>query len=213
MFGRSSSRALKIRIGDAGFEFLSPEDFAFALAGRAGVPGTRVTALVEMSDDALRHEAEAIRKVEQMFNSALDGLLRDVTSISPFLKEIDLNLISQDHDWRRIITALNATEESHEAYKKVALVKYVQYLAARRQAVTAVYSTRRGTDPASVDSERDSKLRETAIFDVTQLADGSGEDFARMPKGETVEIDLSDDESVPVLLAKHRCRIERNQPQ
>jgi hypothetical protein len=208
MFGRASSRSLKLQVGDSSFEFLSPEDLAFALAGRAGVPGNRVTSLVDMTDDALRREAEAIRKVEQMFNNALDGLLRDVTSISPFLKEIDPNLISQDHEWRTIIAALNASNEPHEPYKKVALVKYVQYLAARRQAVTAIYSARRGAKPAGPDTGSNGKLRETAIFDLPVLAEEDGEEFARMPKGETVEIDLSNEGSVTVLLAKHPCRIE-----
>ncbi len=207
MFGRSSARGLKLRLGEATYEFGSTEDFAFALAGRAGVPGARVGALVELNAEALRREAEAIRQVERLFNAALDGSLRDVTTISPFLKEIDLNLVSQDHDWRAIICSLNALEEPHEPYKKVALVKYVQYLVARRQAVTAVYASRRGARPDSA-VEGDGKLRDTAIFDLTELADGEGGEFSRIPKGETVEIDLESEGTVPVLLAQHRCRLE-----
>ena len=94
MFNRPSSRSLKLQIADSTYEFDTPEDLAFALAGRAGIPGTRISALVEMNDLSLRREAEAIRHVEQTFNDALDGSLQEVTSISPFLKEIDL---STDH--------------------------------------------------------------------------------------------------------------------
>jgi len=209
LFGLASSKALKLRLGDATYEFASAEDFAFALAGRAGVPGTRVGALVEMNAESLRREAEAIRQVEQVFNDALDGSLRDVTRIGPFLKEMDLSLISQDHDWRAIIGALNAIDEPLEDYKKVALVKYVQYLAARRQAVTAIYAVKRGARPDAA-ADIDGKLRETAIFDVTELANLEPNLFMRMPKGETVEIDLASEGAVIVMLAKHRCRIESN---
>lgn len=209
LFGLVNSKALKLKFGDATYEFASAEDFAFALAGRAGVPGTRVGALVEMTAESLRREAEAIRQVEQVFNDALDGSLRDVTRIGPFLKEIDLSLISHDHDWRAIIGAVNAIDEPLESYKKVALVKYVQYLAARRQAVTAIYSVKRGSR-ADTGADADGKLRETAIFDIAEVSNQDVDLFIRMPKGETVEIDLAMDGPVAVLLAKHRCRIESN---
>lgn len=209
IFGLGNSKSLKLKLGEMSYEFASPEDFAFALAGRAGVPGTRVGALVDMTAESLRREAEAIRQVEQVFNDALDGSLRDVTRIGPFLKEMDLSLISQDHDWRAIIGTLNAIDEPHEPYKKVALVKYVQYLAARRQAVTAVYAIKRGAR-SDGGADSDSKLRETAIFDVSDLADQDVDMFVRMPKGETVEIDLEAEGSVAVMLAKHPCRIDRN---
>lgn len=206
MFGRAQARGLRLRLGESSYEFPTPEDFAFALTGRASVPGSRVGALVEMGDEALRREAEAIRQVERMFNNALDGSLRDVTSISPFLKEIDINLISQDHDWRTIISALNAIEDPHEPYAKVALVKYVQYLAARRQAVTAIYATRRNARPEGV-TGGNGKLRDTALFEVAELSSEEAAQFRRIPKGETVEIDLGAEEAVALLLAKHCCRL------
>lgn len=207
MFGRSSSETLTLVLGDHRYEFATPEDLGFALAGRAGVPGSRVGSLVEMGDEALRREAEAIRQVEKLFNNALDGSLQEVTRISPFLKEIDTNLISQDHDWRAIISALNGLSEPFEPFKKIALVKYTQYLAARRQAVTAIYASRKH---AKMDSNlgSDSQLRETAIFDLSEFPGEEGAEFSRVPKGETVEVDLSMEGSVHVLLAKHRCRVE-----
>jgi len=209
MFGRSQSNGLKLILRENAYTFSSPEDFAFALSGRAGVPGSRVGSLVEMSDEALRREAEAIRQVEQTFNAALDGSLHDVTSISAFLKEIDLALISHDHDWRTIISALNAMEEPHESYKQVALVKYVQYLAARRQTVTAIYATRRHAK-SDGNGGTESKLRETSIFDVAELADEHEGLFRRIPKGETVEIGLTMDSSVAVVLAKHVCHLDND---
>ena len=77
MFGRSNTDVLTLELGENRYEFASPEDLGFALAGRAGVPGSRVGSLLEMGDEALRREAEAIRQVEKLFNNALDGLLRE----------------------------------------------------------------------------------------------------------------------------------------
>jgi hypothetical protein len=213
MFRRSTSSSLKLQVGDAVHEFLSPDDFAFALSGRAGVPGSRITSLAGMASDALRREAEAIRRVEQKFNDTLDGVVRDVTRIGPFLREIDLTLISQDHAWRNIVGALMALDDTYEAYKKVALVKYVQYLAARRLAVTTIYSEREhGRQPKGQGQEHDHehKIRETAIFEATEVAGPKSDGFVRMPKGETVDVDIESEGRVSVLLARHECRIESN---
>jgi hypothetical protein len=209
MFSRSGSSSLKLRVGDAVHEFLSPEDFAFALAGRTGVPGARITSLAGMTSEALRREAEAIRLVEQNFNETLDGVLRAVTRIGPFLREIDLTLVSQDHSWRGIISALKALDDAYEAYKKVALVKYVQYLAARRLAVTAIYSEREnGKQQNGLESDVGQNLRATSIFGVTEGAAAESDGFVRMPKGETVDVDIEAEGRVSVLLAAHKCRIE-----
>ena len=134
-----------------------------------------------------------------------------ITGVAGFIgSHLAEKLISQDHDWRALIESLNSTTESLESFKKVALVKYVQYLAARRQAVTAIYSIRRDAAQQSVVVESDSKMRETAIFDVTELVDGDEEAFARLPKGETVEVDLAVEDNVSVLLAKHLCGLTSN---
>ena len=207
MFNQTNTRSLTLQIADASYEFASPEDFAFALAGRAGLPGTRIVSLIEMNTVSLRREGKAIRRVEQTFDDALNGLLQDVTRIGPFLKGIDLSLISHDHDWRAIIIALNSMSEPQEGFKKVALVKYVQYLAARRQAITAIYSDRRDASQSDSEVYDDGKMRETAIFNVSELANLDAEIFVRLPKGETVEVDLEGEDKVSMLLAKHRCRL------
>ena len=34
-----------------------------------------------------------------------------------------------------------------------------------------------------------------------------GNEYARLPKGETIEIDLEEGEDIPLLLAKHVCQV------
>jgi hypothetical protein len=156
--------------------------------------------------------------VEQRFSDALSGLLQDVTSISPFLKELEMGLISQDHDWRQIMMGLNQTARAQEEFKKIALVKYMQYLTARQDTIQAVYSSRQiwrtsklnVRPPTSESGAPDNQFRDTLIFNVKDSAvsgNGGSQRFGRIPKGETVEFSLHPDEEAPVLLAQHRCSL------
>ncbi len=212
MFSTATNQPLILKLNGKQYEFATAQDFTFALAGRAGVPGTKITALVKLSTVALRREAEAIRQIEQLFNNALDGSMTDVTSIGPFLKHLDPQRISQDHDWRELMMALNqVTERAFEEFKKIALVKYVQYLAARREAITAIYTDRQTS--RSIDSDVEAgdpqnKMRETAIFHVDESDSHDPEAFSRMPKGETIEVALPDVLEIKILLAKHKCSLK-----
>ncbi len=210
MFSKSTPKPLVLELNGIQYEFAKDSDFAFALAGRAGVPGTKITALVKLNTVALRREAEAIRQIENMFNDALNGALTDITSIGPFLKDIDPSSISQDHDWRELMIALNKIGRDFEEFKKVALVKYVQYLAARREAITAIYTDRqtsKSIDSGIEGSDVQSGMRETAIFHVGDLASPDTHDFSRMPKGETIEFSLPEVGDFKLLIAVHACMI------
>ncbi len=214
MFNLSSSKPLVLEFNGNRYEFSSTNDFSFALSGRAGVPGSKISALVKLTTVALRREAEAIRQIEQMFNDALNGSLTDITSIGPFLREIDPNSISHDHDWRPLMMAMNQIQgRSFEEFKKIALVKYVQYLAARREAITAIYTDRQTSKSIesgieSVDAQ--SKMRETAIFQVGEMGGPDPSEFSRMPKGETIEIDLPDVKEIGIMVAKHKCTLKHS---
>ena len=217
MFKKSSPEPLTLTVDDHTYAFHGPSEFEFSLSGRTCLPSAKISSLVELSDDALLREAEAIRKVEQRFADALSGAYGDSARISPFLESLDQSLISHDNDWRSIVNALNAAEGPFEEYKKIALVKYMQYLTSRQEVVKSLYANRQvhkqQSSAPSVNGNggyrRDSKYRETLLFDILPQAEFEhGEmDFCRLPKGETVEIDFEPNQSIHVLLAKHRCTI------
>lgn len=209
MFKRSSSGVLSLEVDGERYDFSRPRDFEFAMAGRATVPPSKIAALVELPDESLLKEAQGIREVEKRLAEALSGTLEDVTSISPFLKELDLSLVSHDHQWRQIIGALNATPRQFEEYKKIALVKYMQYLTARQDVVKTLHRNRRRHGEPAARNNGSEKLRETLIFDVDAMAKETSRqaEFSRIPKGETVEISFEAHQQVELLLAKHRCSI------
>lgn len=216
MFRTMPIDGLELSIDDERYVFQSPQDFEFALNGRTCLPAQKVAALSRLGDDELLREAEAIRAVEQRFAEALSGTLEDITSVGPFLKTMEPSIISQDNSWRSIISALNSVERIPETYKKIALVKYMQYLASRQDVVKSLYANRHphhATEAkpgnASGVYRPTARFRETMLLNLNGARDmeHQGTSFSRLPKGETVELDLEEDSVIDLLLGKHQCRI------
>jgi hypothetical protein len=216
MFRKTPNDVLDISIDGESLVFHSPQDFEFALSGRASLPASKIAALSRLSDEELLREAEAIRAVEQRFNAALSGTLEDITTVGPLLKTMEPSIISQDHNWRSIIGALNDETGIAEAYKKIALVKYMQYLTSRQEVVKSLYSNRQPRESAESRPSNGTPVhRPTARFRETMLLNLNGgselelddASFSRLPKGETVEVDLEENSAIDLLLANHQCRI------
>ncbi len=216
IFNRTApeTEGLTLKIGDHSYSFATPAEFEFALTGRTCVPSAKITALVDVRDDDLLSEATAIKKAERRLADALSGVLEDSSRINDVLKEVDLALISNDNDWRTIISVLMAVPSSYEHYKKIALVKYMQYLVSRQEIVKGLHQHRQihkdpkiNQDEGAV--EGDSNLKETAMFEFASFKTASGEEteYKRMPKGETLEVSLEPDEIFTFFIARHECAI------
>jgi hypothetical protein len=218
IFKRSTPETdeLTLTLGEKSYTFSTPSEFEFALAGRTCVPVTKIASLVDVPDTDLLNEAEAIKQAERRFSEALSGVLANIADINQFLKEIDLSLISQDNEWRAIISALMPVPASFEHYKKIALVKYMQYLVSRQEIIKVLHEHRQKQKESAASggdghSEAESKLKETAIFDVTTFTAPAEDatEYGRLPKGETLEISVEPDEPFTLLVAKHKCKILR----
>jgi hypothetical protein len=216
MFRRIPTDVLSIYIEGDNYVFQSPQDFEFALNGRTCLPAPKIAALSRLDDNELLREAEAIRAVEQRFAQALSGTLEDITSVGPFLKTMEPTIISQDNNWRSIIMALNDVDRVPETYKKIALVKYMQYLTSRQEVVKSLYANRQPRSSAedrpvngSAVYRPTARFRDTMLINLNDISDMERHEisFSRLPKGETVEIELQRDHAVDLLLAKHQCRI------
>jgi hypothetical protein len=161
MFRRTPIDGLDINIDGDRYVFQSPQDFEFALNGRTSLPAPKIAALSRLSDDELLREAEAIRAVEQRFAEALSGTLEDITSVGPFLRTMEPSIISQDNNWRSIIRALNGVDRMPETYKKIALVKYMQYLTSRQEVVKSLYANRQSGKAGEARPENESAVCES----------------------------------------------------
>ena len=206
-------QGLTLRVGDHRYRFNTPAEFEFALEGRSCVPSAKIATLMDAPDESLLREAANIHKAKRRLAAMLSEVLVDESRINDLLKRIDLTLISNDNNWRTIISMLIDVPASKEQYKKIALLHYMQYLVCRREIVTALQLKRRTKDkpPVGQDdaAEGDPGLKETVMLEYATFRNTYGEDveYRRLPKGQTVELWLKPAEVFTVFIARHECAI------
>ena len=167
--------------------------------------------MASATTEALRKEAEGIKQVEKRFADAVSRSTEDLSAIGDFYQELDPSTISQDNDWRAIMNALYGLNSSANDYRKIGLIKYLQYLAARHEVVQALYALRQQPELVAQDLPHETKVfKETMLFDLTALAAAKEAEFSRLPKGESIDIALRANQSLTLLLAKHRFSIVRD---
>lgn len=213
MFGLGSP-SLTLLLNGSKVRFRSTTEFEFALSGRTSIPADKISRLVSMSDGDLLREAEGIRKLEKRFSEILSAAMQASAEVGPILKALDMSLVTQDNDWRQVIESLNEQSARLEDFKRLALVKYMQYLRARQDVIRTLYSQRQ-RDRAEAATQvlgseaGSSKMRETLIFDLSdEVPDETKEGgMRRLPKGETRTVHLGPGETMPLMLVRHACQI------
>ncbi len=218
MFDKLLSRPLTIEVKGQTLSFNSVAEFDFAMSGRTEVPARKMSGLIEMSARELKKEARSIKAVERQFVDILSRAIESRDGVGKYLRKIDPHVFSQDHNWRDIMVSLREKDDDYDELRKIALVKYMQYLTARQEVIKHTYSVKKmqarlkseefeGDDPDNRDGEQPSAaLRETVILDsmVLQPARQDGKErFMRLPKGEAVILPMGASDSIDVLLSKH----------
>ena len=216
MFKEAPGLPLELEIDTQECLFASPREFEFALAGRTSLPTSKIAALSRLGDDELLREAEAIRVVLQRFEDALFEAREDIGTVGRVLETMEPSIISHDNGWRSIIAALNDIDDAPQEYKRIALEKYVEYLYSRQEVVKTLYGNRHKRDAEPAGAEDGSgvyrppaRLRDTMLIGLDAIRDQERHEmsFSRLPKGETVEVELEEHHAIELLLAKHQCRI------
>jgi len=212
MLDKFFAKPLEIIVGEQTLKFCSVADFEFCMAGRSAVPSKKITDMVRFSTDQLKKEARTIKDIEKRFVSILSKSIEDPTSINRALRELDPFIFSQDHNWRDIISALNEGDEGFNPFRRIALVKYMQYLSSRQEIIKYLYSEKKRILKEPDDKEVDSpEFKDTLILDNTLFEpmpnDKESENVERMPKGEAVIITLAPGEVIDVILSKHKCKL------
>lgn len=207
----STSDSLSLEVGEQTITFNSLGEFEFALSGRTDVPSRKIAELVALTGAELKKEAKAIKAVEQMFVDVLAKSIDEPGTISELMREIDVHVFSQDHKWRDLMRSLNEKPTDYDDLRRIALVKYMQYLRSRQDVIKQTYAVKKRDGRASDTKERSqanekaSGLRDTVIFDTVVAAQDvdTTRDFTRLPKGESVHLKLNPKEIVPLRLSKH----------
>jgi len=212
MLNKFFIKPIELKVGEQTYKFCSVADFEFGLSGRTAVPSKKITDMVKFSTDQLKKEAKTIKDIEKRFVSILSRSIEDTSSINRALRELDPVIFSQDHGWRDIISALNGGDEDLNPFRRIALVKYMQYLSARQEIIKYLYSEKKKMlNEANGEPEpgqfKDTVILENTIFEPGNSNVASSDKFERLPKGEAITISLTPAEDVDVLLSRHACKV------
>lgn len=209
------SKRLKLRLKDRVVSFSSVTDFEFGLASRTEVPAGKIAELVRQSPDALTDEASSIRLLERRFVDVLSRSMEEPDSISQLLKGIDLKLFSQDHEWRTIFTALVKLGTEFDEYKKLALIKYTQYLGSRQEVLKSIFENKFQLDAvaAELSAAAGPDFKETVIFESqkTEMLSPRDDALQRLPRGETITIQLDGEVNLELVLSRHKFTVVSGQ--
>lgn len=206
------AKPIEITVGEQTLKFSSLADFEFSLTGRTSVPSKKITSMVKFSLDELKKESKTIKEIEKQFISMLSKSIENPKSINHDLREIDAQIFSQDHGWRSIIAALHSGNEELNEFRRLALVKYIQYLSSRQEIIKYLYSEKkRHVKLGSSSTEtginfKDTLMLENTVFEPLSENKTSSE-MEKMPKGENVTIRMKAGREIDVLISKHPCKI------
>lgn len=212
MLNKFFAKPLEIKVGEQTLKFSSVADFDFCMTGRTSVPSKKIIEMVKFTTDQLKTEARTIKEIEKRFVEILSKSIEDTDSINRAMRELDPLIFSQDHSWRQIISGLNEGDEDLNPFRRLALVKYMQYLSSRQEIIKYLYSEKKKMmkEPSDADS-LPAEFKDTIILDNSLVEEASEEEVThaieRMPKGEAVTVTLRPNEEIDVHLSKHKCKL------
>lgn len=193
-------RPVEIAIGSKYLTFYSPEDLEFCLAGRTTIPAKRIIEMAQLSTTELKQKARTIKNIETRFAKILYQTMEQTGSIKRAIDELDTLAFSRDHKWRTIIAALRNSDQADDRFRRIALVKYTQYLASMQAMIKCLYSEKRKHQKNTADLDDD----DVSLSDFETDDDNQME---RMPKGETVTLAINRNQAIRLFLSAHKCKL------
>jgi len=193
-------RPVEIAIGSRYLTFCSLTDFEFCLEGRTTIPAKRIIQTAQLSAIELKQRARTIKNIETRFAKILYQTMEQPGSISRAIDELDTLAFSRDHKWRTIIVALRNSEQADDRFKRIALIKYTQYLASLQAMIKCLYLEKKKYQKNIADPDDD----DVSLLDFETDDD---EQMERMPKGETVTLAINRKRAIRLLLSTHKCKL------
>ena len=178
------------------------------------VPLDRLEEFLDWSDDRVRQETQIVNRVLRRFAEAVVNSMETPSSAGQFLQELDLKVISRDHDWRAVFSTVKVQETEYDDYKRALLVKYLQYLSFRKRLLEFIYSRRQGLEATEVlpGIQMGSGSSGIDLERAAERLDVAPDGFVRLPMGESREVRLGAGESVVVMFADHEFRLKGGEP-
>ena len=214
MLNKFFTKPIELIVGEQNLTLNSLTDFEFSLAGRTSVPSKKITEMVKCSLDELKNEARSIKEIERRFVSVLSKSIEEPSSIGRALRGMDAQIFSQDHNWRLIVSALRHGDDELNEFRRIAVVKYMQYLSSRQEIIKHLYlekkryvrstispnSTKADSNFKDAERKRNKDLK--SIPDIYHHAE-----MEKMTKGEYVTIHMQTGKHILILLSNNQCEL------
>lgn len=235
MLHKLFNRALTLIIDGEELSFESINEFEFALGGRTNVPASKLGDLLALSPEELKREAKSIKAIEKRFVDILSRSIEQPGEVGRLVRGVDIQVFSNDYEWRPIFKALNQQGAEYDELRRIAVVKYLQYLRSRQDVIKQTYRLKvheisapaaaatpaapppaaSAPDAANRLEETKDILKETSIFEALlpepELEDKTAP-FTRLPKGEAVYLHPDANSEFEVRLSKHPFAIRNTAP-
>jgi len=191
-----------------------PNVFEASLRKRSDRSAKTMAKLMSTNREDVRSAAETVTQILKRFAKAIANSMENSSSVNNFLQALDVKLISRDHDWREVFTEIKSRGTGYEPHKQVLIIKYLQYLSARKRLLDTVLSRRAALEDTDglVNVELTSnsgdgvgemaRTNEAASFGVP-LRPG----YERLQIGESVQLALPHESSLDLILAKHEFQL------
>lgn len=205
-----TERPLRLRLQGRDLIFRNCREFEFSIGARTAVPAIRIGELLQRSGAELDVEADNLRSLAMRLTGMVEDFEQRGLSISDTLGQTGIMMISKDHDWRQVFTALLDVPDQLQTYVATALRQYIRYLQARQDALKAAAAMRYG-QAAAADAPLEAAMAQTMAFDATMAYSVSGNHhrvpasrLRRLPRGQAVMLKLERGRKLAIQLARHR---------
>lgn len=205
--------ALSLTIESQAFHFQSPLELDLALAPRTEVPASLLRQVGRMSDEDLRNDLGMTKAVHKKLTHMMLRAMETGVTLAQVWREIDLSKIYEEHQWQPFLYALSDPNAVHDEYRRVALVKYLQYLKNRRETLTDLQRERgrsQSHGPLDHAPPRPAAAPSVLVDDITYTSMQRSEEYSRLPPRHSVELSLTPGEPVTLFLAHRRMRLTVN---
>lgn len=211
MFGRASPKNLSLQLKGEVRRFKSPSDLAFALQTMSNPSAQFSTGLLTSSEMVLARELDMAKRSAARVLEARAGADESGPWAGRVLASVESRSITEQNDWRAVLTALNALGDEFEPYKRVTLNEYGRYLAALEQLVQGVYDHIRAR-PSAGPRQHPEKAKPMPAGQRSSLTIGDteipvpgrlGGDYTRLPNALAVTFDVAPGQALHLLLAHY----------
>ncbi|MGQ0656831.1 MAG: hypothetical protein ACT4NU_01860 [Chromatiales bacterium] len=162
---RLFSRPFRLISGERVLVFRHPSEFEFALGGRVSVSLVKLVEFLHRSPKSLRREAIFVSLIQHQLTRVLGACRERPDKTGALLKAIGMKSFTTEYRWRTIFEALASGGQELNEYRQVALVRYLQYLESRCDALGIVYFHKTGKALIEQEQEISARAANAASFE------------------------------------------------